>query len=176
MDRAIEIKLVPVDEIPVKIIQELEESLSGLNIDLKVMDKVSIPESFNRFRRQHSVERIFDSLEPNKYRNAILLTKEDIYDRNTGYVFHAGEIDGPGIVSYFRLRPSFYREKINFDLLIRRIKKEVIHIIGHIIGLEECQEPCIMSRSSSIKNIDKKSEHFCKNCKTKMSTMGIELE
>ncbi|MCD6216000.1 MAG: hypothetical protein J7J92_02925 [Candidatus Aenigmarchaeota archaeon] len=176
MSRAMEIKLVPVDEIPAKIIQELEESLSGLNIDLKIMEQISIPESFNRFRRQHSVERIFDSLDPKKYKNAILLTKEDIYDRNTGYVFHAGEIGGPGIVSYFRLRPSFYREKINFDLLIIRIKKEIIHVIGHIIGLEECQEPCVMGRSSSIGSIDKKSEHFCKNCKIKMSTMGIELE
>jgi archaemetzincin len=75
-----------------------------------------------------------------------------------------------------RLREEFYDQRPNKDILEERTVKEVVHEMGHYIGLEHCMNSvCVMSFSSSVADIDKKLKDFCDNCKLDLMTRGISL-
>lgn len=167
--------VVPIGNIPGKVVEELKNSMHDFCFDITFKDHIEMPNCYSQFRRQYSSDKLLEQMKPETKDVYIYITKEDIYDRDSGFLFHKAQIDGPSVFSYFRLRPSFYREKINFDLLLERMKKELIFTVGYSLGLGECKPPCIMARSSSVKNIDEKGTEFCNKCKTKLSLMGIDI-
>ncbi len=77
------------------------------------------------------------------------------------------------IVSTTKLREEFYNREGNQELFNKRIVKEVIHEIGHLIlGIEHCQEhSCVMRFSLKIEEIDKKSIELCNQCKLQLNML-----
>lgn len=56
-------------------------------------------------------------------------------------------------------------EKNSNGLIKSRIKKLIIHEVGHIFGLLHCPDPtCVMSKSESINHLDEKTDEFCEKC------------
>ncbi|MEM0366646.1 MAG: archaemetzincin family Zn-dependent metalloprotease [Acidilobaceae archaeon] len=50
-----------------------------------------------------------------------------------------------------------------------RVLKEVIHELGHLMGLGHCINPkCVMSFSNSIAEVDYKNVQFCRECEVKL--------
>ncbi len=46
-----------------------------------------------------------------------------------------------------------------------RVRKEVLHEVGHTFGLSHCSNPyCVMRFSNSLIEVDEKSEKFCEFC------------
>lgn len=74
------------------------------------------------------------------------------------------------IVSTHNLIDLFNLEDLKLKKIERRIYKEVIHEIGHLIlGCEHCfNDYCVMHFSKNIKEIDSKSIYLCENCKLKL--------
>ena len=74
------------------------------------------------------------------------------------------------IVSSFNLKEEFYNRRNNYNLFKRRLIKEAIHEVGHLIlGPEHCvNDFCVMKYSSDISDIDKKSSHLCRECYEKL--------
>lgn len=51
------------------------------------------------------------------------------------------------------------------DLAAERLLKEAIHELGHLAGLEHCDEAgCVMLPSVDAAGVDEKSPHFCGPC------------
>ena len=171
------IRLIPVGDVPPKILNALKEDLSEALPKQKFIIDSGVPlpkDAYNRFKEQYRAEYILDVL---RDRGVLLaVTTADIFADKLNFVYGLAEYRGPAIVSTARLDPQFYKESPNFQLLMSRLVKEAIHEIGHIFGLSHCQYPeCVMSYSNNVKFVDKKKKWFCDSCKVKMSTEGIDL-
>jgi len=108
------------------------------------------------------------------------LTDLPIYSSNDeSLLFLFGESninDRCAIVSTHNLIPHL-NEESGYNLkLSKRIIKEVIHEIGHIIiGLEHClTADCVMRYSKNIDEIDNKSVNLCKKCESKLIKVRLK--
>jgi predicted Zn-dependent protease len=70
------------------------------------------------------------------------------------------------LISSFNLKEEFYNRHKDDKLFERRLIKEAIHEVGHLIlGAKHCSNQfCVMKYSNEISDIDKKSSHLCKSC------------
>jgi archaemetzincin len=84
------------------------------------------------------------------------------------YIFGQAFLGGrTAIASIYRLSNERYGLKEQDDNLLDRLTKEVIHELGHTLGLIHCHLPgCVMESSTYVEDIDQKSAHFCSNCKS----------
>jgi len=83
-----------------------------------------------------------------------------------GQAFLGGQT---GIASLYRLSNERYGLAPDERLLLERFKKEVIHELGHIFGLIHCFSPeCVMRSSTYVEDIDQKSLHLCRNCRSEL--------
>lgn len=97
---------------------------------------------------------------------ALGITKKDIYFGNFNFVFGlASPTAYAAVVSFCRLDPEFYGYPPDDELYFSRVRKEVIHELGHIFGLIHCSDNlCVMSFSNSIDEVDRKQDMFCISC------------
>lgn len=82
------------------------------------------------------------------------------------YVFGEAQLDGrAAVVSTHRLDCQLYGLPPNRSLLLQRLRKEVVHELGHTYNLLHChQHPCVMMSSTYVEGIDLKSDRFCDRC------------
>jgi archaemetzincin len=95
------------------------------------------------------------------------VTEQDLFIPELNFVFGMADPDGGvAIISLTRLRPEFYGQAPNEDLLLERAVKEALHELGHTFGLQHCDNPdCVMHFSQTIKDTDKKRAWFCGGCR-----------
>jgi len=179
------LRIVPIGNLPKEILDTVINELGDLNIKCRIMSKLDIPqESFNHWRKQYNAEIVMNMLSQSseiKFIDrsipSLLLTEADLYYGGLNFVFGLEDpAKSCAIVSLARLRTEFYDEKPDRRLLEERVVKEVIHEIGHYLGLDHCQHmDCVMNFSPSVYDVDKKQKNFCDNCKLTMMTRGINL-
>lgn len=133
---------------------------------------VSIPkECYNPARNQYNstpmIARILSDLgkseaKPKPQSLKLILTPVDLYAEGLNFVFgEANPRSGVAIVSVARLGQA--------DLLKRRLLKEAVHEIGHLLGLGHCTDSkCVMFFSNSIVDTDRKTSRFCSSCKKRL--------
>jgi len=172
-----------VGNIPKDILEATKAELENyLMIKCRIMSKLDVPkESFNRWRRQYNAEIILETLSKtseakfiDKSIPTLMITNHDIYYGGLNFVFGLEDPSkGSAIVSIARLRPEFYDEKSDPNVLKERTVKEVIHEMGHYLGLEHCFDTkCVMSFSPSVSDVDEKKRKFCDNCRIKLLSKG----
>ncbi len=95
------------------------------------------------------------------------ITDVDLYIPVLTFVFGQAQLGGPGaVVSVMRLHNEFYGLPADEELLIDRAVKEVVHEVGHGLGLVHCPDyRCVMSSSTYVEDVDLKSERFCPSCR-----------
>ena len=83
------------------------------------------------------------------------------------FIFGQAFLDGRcGIASVYRLRNERYGIEADEQVFTDRLRKEVIHELGHTFGLIHCQNPvCVMRSSTYVEDIDQKSWSFCSKCR-----------
>ena len=98
-----------------------------------------------------------------QFKNTIIIVDNDIYIPGFKYIFSLTNKNKQiSIISINRL----YSE--NTSLFITRLLKEILHEAGHLMGLVHCDFSCIMSFSSSPKELDVKTSLFCSSCEKKL--------
>ncbi|UXD21368.1 peptidase M54 [Ignicoccus pacificus DSM 13166] len=168
------VRLKRVGDVSTELIYEAADAIAS-EYGLKVIVdpfKVEPPmETFNWERLQYLASALTMKLAQEKARGEFLvfLVDADAYESGLNFVFGIA-LPRIGAASVFlkRLRPSFYGEPEDWNLFVSRVRKEVNHELGHLIGLDHCPNPrCVMSFSNSILDVDRKSENLCEDCKLK---------
>ena len=109
----------------------------------------------------------------------LAITEVDLFIPMMTFVYGQAQLSGKvAIVSLARLKPEFYGLPPDKDLTVRRIRKEVVHELGHTFGLVHCADKsCLMSLSTEIMQVDLKSDNFCRSCwislEESLKLMGI---
>ena len=93
------------------------------------------------------------------------LTGVDLFMPALTYVFGISHLGGRrGIVSWFRLHPGADGPDA-IEVLMRRVTTEVVHELGHSLGLVHCVVPdCAMHRSLWPEGVDLKRPEYCPAC------------
>ena len=126
--------------------------------------------AFDRQRRQYHSTAILEVLDREASSSALKVlgvTKHDLFIPILTHVYGEAQLGGrASIISLYRLREGIsYRD--NPKEYYSRVVKEAIHEIGHTFNLRHCDDPrCIMHYCRSIKDVDRKSTHLCRYCRT----------
>lgn len=125
--------------------------------------------SFNPLRNQYDASLIIENLEKDfnkKCDRHLLIVDIDLYMPQFNFIFGLAEPKRcAAIVSTYRLAGN--------DLLAERLIKEVVHEIGHLMGLDHCSIPtCVMYFSHTIVDTDKKNMKLCPECRRKIEKLS----
>lgn len=146
------------------------------NVEPEVTPSITNPEeAFDSRRKQYHSTRIIVILENHpslsRFERKLGVTSLDLYNPGRdgqGFVF--GESRSPGssgIVSTYRLTSS------RPDLSVSRVKKEVVHELGHMLGLTHCTHPqCVMHQSKIVSDTDTKMDDYCNRCRRVLGKSG----
>jgi archaemetzincin len=109
--------------------------------------------------------------EPEPGWSALGLTSVDLFMPALTYVFGITHLGGRrGIVSWFRLHPEEETGGAQARF-VRRITTEVVHELGHGMGLVHCVVPdCAMHRSLWPEGVDLKRPEYCPACLATLTT------
>ena len=125
--------------------------------------------AFDKIRKQYnSIIMMRELLKqcPSDAVKMLTITENDIFIPMLSFIFGHAQLNGRvALVSTARLRQEFYRLPANRTLLMARTIKESIHEIGHTFGLIHCMnKTCPMSLSTTIQQVDTKTDELCDNC------------
>jgi archaemetzincin len=132
------------------------------------------PEAYDPRRRQHDSSLVLAAaLErcPPDAARLLVLTALDLAIPMLTFVFGQAQLDGRGaIVSLARLRPEFHGLPPAPAVTAARLRKEVLHELGHTCGLVHCPDQgCAMSLSVNIVFIDRKRAKLCRDCDARLA-------
>ncbi len=128
--------------------------------------KTDMPTSFhnplrNQIYAKPLLMEVRKIVQSNGYFKGLGILREDIYHKNSSYIFGLAELNGrAALISTFRLLG---------DGLYTRVLKEVLHEVGHLLGLTHCPNNCVMRFSSNVKETDMKPATYCKTCEEKVA-------
>lgn len=128
---------------------------------------------FDNTRNQYLSDQLLtwlqNTLEPSKDTKVLAVCDFDAYFGKYNFCFGEAIISGNVAAIYLeRLLPSNSNDNDSSQSLLRnRIVKEAIHEIGHTFGLRHClRDLCIMFKSRTIFDTDKKNKNFCESCQS----------
>lgn len=138
----------------------------ALHITAKDEGYFSLPHhTFNPLRQQYDAMSILTDI-ADKYPDGedlrLGIVKVDLYTSGMNFIFGlADPLQHTALVSTHRLAGSTMRE---------RLAKEIVHELGHLIGLQHCSDSkCVMYFSNTIEDTDSKSHQFCALCGRKLA-------
>ncbi len=153
------------------IVAKTIENVFGFDINIRDQ-YLDIPiEIFDDIRNQYMAEGILYIVYRYKKRNsiALILAEVDAYVPGLNFVF------GLAIPSIRVAGVFLPRLRLN-EIFVERLKKESLHELGHILGLNHCLFPrCVMNFSNSIFDVDKKDAKFCRKCSIKLLKKGFNV-
>ncbi len=163
------IKIVPLGNVDKKILEKIVEELKvtyHMIGEITTIEKL-LPSTFNAFRNQYRSDELLNFLEKNYQGRILGITKEDLYTEGLNFIFGQAKMKGRvSIVSICRLNPTFFHQPEDEEMFEKRITKETIHEVGHMLGLGHCdKKACVMSFSNTIGEVDKKTKFLCEMCK-----------
>ncbi len=162
------IEIVPIGSVDKDDLRLLCRELSKeINVECRIGHAIFLPEeAYDPVRGQYNGETLLRHLILNYKSECILLgiVDKDLYVEHLNFIFGISQIKGKAcIVALPRLREEFYGRYVNKSLFIERMVKESIHEIGHVLGMNHCENrACVMSFSNSILEVDMKTRKFCK--------------
>jgi archaemetzincin len=165
------IALLPLGDIDANLLEKMAQFIARVFLAEIVMeDSLPNPErAFDANRNQYNSSTIIQMFREkgSKYDRALLITTADLFTERSSFIFgEAHTASGVAIVSFARLRQSFYGLPEDGKLFFERCLKEAFHALGRLYGITPCSNPgCVMHPSDTLPDIDLKSVSFCKRCK-----------
>jgi len=136
----------------------------------KISQSMGTPQyAYDKRRSQYNSKLIIKSLMqccPRDTLRHMGVTSVDLFVPILKYVFGLAQVEGQcSIISTYRLRPQFYDNPSDPDLLMERVEKTALHELGHSFGLTHCRDRrCVMYSSTKIEDTDSKRVEFCGTC------------
>ena len=126
-------------------------------------DSFDIPEyAYDTMRKQYHALKLMEAIaarhRPDSGFN-LCLVKDDIFIDRMNFVFGLADPRiKTAVVSSFRL---------NGTRLIDRLTKEILHELGHLMGLGHCRDlRCVMHFSNTLSDTDQKTADLCISCRS----------
>ncbi len=143
------------------------------NAEVIEIRRVEIPDTFyDPYRDQYLADLVVEHISYFKPEEsyAILLSSRDAYVPGLNFVF--------GLAMPLLRSAAVFLPRLmlgnSTTTIFSRVEKEVLHEFGHLLGLEHCKTPgCVMNFSNSVRDVDRKTNKFCKNCASKLRERGI---
>ncbi len=165
------LELVPVGALPPTLLPELRQDLeSYLHREVSISDSVLDPgPAFDPGRRQYLATEFMQRLlipTPRPEEHRIGITSVDLYLPVFSHVFGSAQLGGHvGVASTRRLCVDLIGDPAWDDRTRERLAKEVLHELGHTLGLIHCHFSwCVMAASRLPEEIDLKDLRFCDAC------------
>jgi archaemetzincin len=162
-------------------IRDFSLSLTEKFSNLTISPAPALPdpsEGYDSRRSQYHSTRILvlleRHLEVTGLNRVLGMTSLDLFVPGMNFVFGEARCPGKaGVVSTFRLRQ--FAEPSDEDRLVSRIRKEAVHEIGHMFGLQHCSDrSCVMYFSTTLTDTDMKSEDYCSSCHARFEAMTVK--
>ena len=143
------------------------------NAEVIEIRKVEIPDTFyDPYRDQYLADLVVEHISYFRPEEsyAILLSSRDAYVPGLNFVF--------GLAMPLLYSAAVFLPRLMLGssaaIIFSRVEKEVLHEFGHLLGLEHCRTPgCVMNFSNSVRDVDRKTNKFCKRCASKLREKGI---
>ncbi len=131
---------------------------------------LDLSEFYNPARRQYDGNNLLkeiDSTFASDSAKTLAIFNVDLFIPILTYIFGQAFLNGKsGIASIYRLSNERYGIANDDTILLDRLRKEVIHELGHTFGLIHCHvSDCVMRSSTYVEDIDQKSHHLCSKCR-----------
>jgi archaemetzincin len=143
----------------------------AFDLTVELQGSREIPEqAWDPARQQYSSEILLRELltvRPRGQTGPILgVTGVDLCIPMLSFVFGQAQLRGTAaVVSTARLDPGFYGLPPHPEVVTRRLVREVIHEVGHTVGLVHCHHvSCPMSLATGVEGIDGKEAELCDGC------------
>jgi archaemetzincin len=122
-------------------------------------------------RKQHASGRMLRFLlerGPGAGAKVVGITDQDLFIPILTFVFGEAQLGGgAAVVSTARLADPAPRADPR--LFADRLAKECVHEVGHAMGLLHCGTTnCAMSRSASVRDVDRKAGSLCDDCRARL--------
>ena len=166
------VDIVPVGDVPAAVKREASTAIRSVyDADVSMQPAESPPDrAYDGRRDQYRAEAFIElASDVGDGEKNIAITTEDLFYRRRNYVFGLAYLGGKAsVVSTYRLRMTSdggITTKSASEVFADRVRKEVVHEVGHTLGLEHCDNKrCVMNFSPTVREVDVKEEHLCGTC------------
>jgi len=140
--------------------EALEDAFGVVTGEEIQLDVAEVKGAYNTNRMQYDASKLLNYLirytsrarskEPSL---CLWVIGDDLYVQGMNFVFGVAQQGKAAVLSTHRLD--------SLDL----IKKEAIHEMGHVLGLQHCDNYCVMQFSNSLYEAKKKPAKLCDRCR-----------
>ncbi len=162
------LELVRVGAVPPVLVRQAGERLEQLLARRVVLPKTAVDgaPALDLVRRQYLATRFLDLLSQPRIPTGVKrigVTNLDLFLPVFTHLYGYAQLGGnAAVVSTFRLCPD---DGVTPDLLLERTVKEILHELGHTLGLVHCPASwCAMHPSRWPEEIDLKDAAYCPPC------------